>query len=243
MEVSRLDEWEKRLENEFMKGKKPSRKMSLPDEGVDVGITPAPIVFSPFIAEASQAFIKFFGENNSRAERGDSTFNEVKRSGCHWACTYPIGKRPRQVEDGAVIFMGRMVRKPNDIIIYGRAIGIHYQEGRDDATTADIELRSWKKRWPHYIRVHHPEFLAGSLGNGISLFKLMDDLKSDVFSSTKMHNARGKGNINPRTAYRQLAAVKLSNEGYSCLNNRLEAVFQQHGKLAQAELDQLDWPK
>ena len=39
------------------------------------------------------------------------------------------------------MFMARMVHSPNDYLIYGRAIGITHQPGRDDATPEDIEKR------------------------------------------------------------------------------------------------------
>ena len=42
------------------------------------------------------------------------------------------------MKDGAVIFLGRLTRDPNDIRVFGRAIAIAYLPGRDDATQADI---------------------------------------------------------------------------------------------------------
>src|SRR5207249_9444952 len=45
-------------------------------------------------------------EGHLRASLDMAVLVEVERSGCHWACTYPKNKRPRQVEDGAVMFMG-----------------------------------------------------------------------------------------------------------------------------------------
>ena len=138
--------------------------------------------------------------------------------------------------------MGRLVEKPDDILIYGRAVGMSHMEGRDDATVADIALRPWRKKWPHYIRVHHAEFLAGQLRNGVSLNKLMAELKSDAFESTQKNAVSGNGNTNPRNAYKQQPAVKLSDEGCNWLNSRLEIAFQKHGKLAPEELEQLDWP-
>ena len=45
----------------------------------------------------------------------------------------------------------------------GRAVGMKHQPGRDDATFADIECRPWKEKWPRYIRVHHAEFVAGTI--------------------------------------------------------------------------------
>lgn len=241
--VVRLDGWEEKLSGVLTGGALPSHIANLSDEGVDAGLTETPFDIPPFVAEAPQSFVKFFGEGHNREDRATLVLDEVKRSGCHWACTYPKGKRPRQVEDGAVIFMGRFVKEPNDIIIYGWAVGVRHQEGRDDATPADQILREWKARWPHYIRVHHAEFVAGSLGNGIPLSHLMDELKFNAYASTKRNATKASGNINPRGAYMQQPAVKLSDEGFNWLNNKLETAFQTHGRLASRELEQLDWPE
>src|SRR5207253_1892255 len=131
----------------------------------------------------------------------------VESAGCHWALAYPAKKRPRSVRDDAVMFIARLTRDPNDLRIFGRAIGLHHVEGRDDATTDDIALRPWKETWPRYVRVHHAEFVAGDMSNGISLNTLMAELGSNAFASTKRNAARGVGNLDPRLAYQQQAHV------------------------------------
>jgi len=103
-------------------------------------------------------------------------------------------------------------------------------------------LRPWKRQWPHYVRVHHAEFIAGSLSNGISLNELMDVLKSDSFVPTQRNAANGKGNTDPRKAYMQQASVELSPQAFAWLNERLERAYAEHGKLAPRTLEQLDWP-
>ena len=138
--------------------------------------------------------------------------------------------------------MGRMVKDPSDILIYGRAIGMRYEQGRDDATAEDIALRPWKVDWPHYVRVHHAEFLAGTLANGISLNDLMNALKSDAFMPTQRNAAKGDGNTDPRKAYMQQAAVEMTPQANTWLNERLQEAYRQQGKLSPATLGQLDWP-
>jgi hypothetical protein len=117
-----------------------------------------------------------------------------------------------------------------------------HQPGRDDATSADIARRPWKETWPRYIRVHHAEFVAGTMANGVSLNELMDTLGADSFAPTQRNAARGEGNTNPRRAYLQQAAVELSAEGFSWLGERLQAAFDEHGMVPQDTLDKLDWP-
>jgi hypothetical protein len=140
------------------------------------------------------------------------------------------------------MFMGRLVENRDDIIIYGRAIGLRHVEVRDEASAEEIERRTWKENWPIYVRVHHAEFVAGTLENGIRLSTLMDELKSDSFISTQENSRKGSGNTDPRGAYRQQASAQLTSEAFSWLNQRLETAFARHGKLTPAELDKLDWP-
>ena len=93
--IIRIDEWEKRLNSLLASGTRSSLVDGLPDEGVDGGMTVPPIVTPPFIAEASQSFVKFFGDSSNREDHTTLVFDEVERSGCHWACTYPKKKSVR----------------------------------------------------------------------------------------------------------------------------------------------------
>jgi hypothetical protein len=238
----RLAGWEALLTAARARGTCPTKPAGLTDEGVDAGIPADPITPPPLVDEAPQAFVKFFGTNTRRLEWSTAVLEEVDRSGSHWACTYPKGKRPRMVKDGAVMFMARMVKDPTDMLIFGRAVGQRHVPGRDDATAADIDYRAWKKDWPHYIRVHHGEFVAGTLANGVSLNALMTALGPDSFAVTQRHAARGRGNTNPRRAYLQQAAVELTAEGFAWLNHELESAFTRYGKLAPADLAALDHP-
>lgn len=242
LELTRLTEWEDRVTRCLASGAKPGPGGALGDEGTEVGIhTPPPDLPSP-LAEADRAFVKLFGESHRRAERSDTILEEVDRSGCHWACTYPKGKRPRQVRDGDVMYMGRMVQDPNDIVVYGRAIALRHRLERDDATQADIERRSWKTKWPHYVRVHHAEFIAGTLRNGVSLYELMDELGADAFASTQRNARRGHGNTNPRRAYLQQAAVQLSPQGAGYLVREFQGAAARFGILTPVVMSTLDWP-
>jgi len=249
-----LDAWDGQIADAMAFRHRPACVPNLTDQGTVVAMPGGPVAVTPPTpgaagdelirwTEAPQAFVKFFGESTNRADRDRLVLDEVKRSGCHWACTYPKGKRPRQVNDGAVMFMGRMMKEPADILIYGRAIAIRHQEGRDDATADDIAQREWKAKWPHYVRVHHAEFLAGTLENGVSLNKLMDEFGADTFAATQRNAARGEGNTDPRRAYMQQAAVRLSAEGLDWLNIRMEEAFIAHGRFGPTEFAQLDWPE
>ena len=240
----RVAAWDRTVTDYLLKGGRPHAKGGLGDFGANTGIletSPAQVPIE--VSASSQAIVKFLGSAKDRCNLSDLTIEEIKRAGCHWAVGYPTNRRPRSVHDDAIIFMGRLTRDPIDIRIFGRAIGMAYKEGRDDATNAEKEERPRKERWPHYIRVHHAEFVDGSLGNGVSLNELMDTLGADSFASTQKNEARGEGNMNPRVAFRRQPHVRLSAEGLSRLSEWLQEAFEAHGKVSQESLDKLDWPE
>ncbi len=238
----KLLKWEEKIDDVRRTGGRPNARHKFPDYGNDLGIPQETPETESSSTSPSQWFIKFFGTNSRRAPRSLLVIEQVSESGCHWACTYPKGKRPRQVKDTAIMFIARLVKDPGDILIFGRAVGSKHMPGRDDATDADIALREWKPKWPHYIRVRDAEFIAGKIGNGISMTELMETFKHDSFKSTARNMRMGKGNTNPKHAYSQQAAVELTSQAANWLNSQLDAAFKNHGKLSDADLESLDWP-
>lgn len=140
------------------------------------------------------------------------------------------------------MFMGRLVKEPKDILIFGRAIGLKHVEGRDDASAQEIKDRPFKEKWSRYVRVHHAEFLAGPLGNGISLNAMMKTLGANSFLSTQQNAKKGSDKTNPRRAYQRQAAVELTPEAAGWINDRLQDAFDRFGTLPAVELAALDQP-
>jgi hypothetical protein len=237
---TQIDNWRSKILSYLANGMGSRPLPALGDEGVQVKFAGEQIAVPAWASDVEQSFVKFFGDTQTRVDRSTSVIQQVERSGCHWACTY--GKRPRQVRDGAIIFVSRLVRNPDDILVYGRVVGMQYHSGRDDATPAEIQSRPWKENWPYYIRVHHAEFIDGTLANGISLYQMMDHLKSNSYASTQRNMTKGTGNFDPRKAYLQQPAVELSSDGFEWLNQQIESAFAVHGKIPPGVLAQLDWP-
>jgi hypothetical protein len=123
-----------------------SHKPRFPDFGSDLGVEadPSPVELPITQEDVPQFFVKFFGLGNSRSPLDTPVMDEIERSGSHWACTYPKGKRPRQVRDGAVMFIARMVDGP-DIRVYGRATGRAHRDGEDDASRAEIAIMTGRR--------------------------------------------------------------------------------------------------
>ena len=217
---------------------------ALEDFGAEASFVRSPDSGSPAIfSDPSQTFAKFLGQSGNRAELSHVTLDELNRTGCHWAVAYPKAdgkRRPTRIQDGAVMFISRLVKGP-DIRDFGHAIATRHQTDRHDATPDDIDLRPWKSRWPRYIRVHHAEIVAGTMESGVSLSTLMDALGSDSFASTQGNTRQGHGNTNPRRAFIRQPDVKLTGEAVRWLNERLQTAFVNHGRIARHELKQLDW--
>lgn len=207
----------------------------LPDFGETV-VAASPFVLASPTDAPLQSFVKFFGRADNRASLAMPIDEEVIRSGSHWACTYPKGKRPRQVRDGAVMFMARMVQARSDYVIYGRAIGREHRPVQDDATPADVSVRSWKESWPHYIRVHNPVFINGPLSAGVSMVDMMNELGSDSFAPTQRNLKAGDGgNINPRRAIMRKPHIELTPRAHKWIFDRLEKSLMRYGALDLAD--------
>ena len=235
--------WDETVTRHRALGGRSSKQTGLGDFGADAGvIDPPPVQVPAVVADSSQAFVKVLGEGANRVPLSFATIEEIERTGCHWAVAYPASKRPSGVQDDATIFIAWLTQDPNDIRVFGRAVGMKHQPGWDDATPAHIALRPWKEKWPRYLRVHHAEFVAGTMGNDASLNELMDTLGANSFAPTQRNAARGQGNTNPRGAYLQQAAVELSTAGSSWLGDRLQAALDAHGKVLRETLGRLGWP-
>lgn len=137
---------------------------------------------SEWTAESTQAHLKFMGTGTTtdRLSPDTEVLGQIIESGCYYACCYPEKRRPRKEKAGDTIFLGRFTDSPDDTLIYGRAIALRQHDDElDNATPEEIVARPWKATWPRYIRVHHAEFIAGRLANGISLETLMTTLEAD----------------------------------------------------------------
>lgn len=238
--LAQLKSWEEAVNQCRAAGGRLRARTHLGDFGVDAGIdTPSPASLPSIVADATQAFVKFLGESNNRVPVTCPTVEEIIRAGCHLVLAYPAKKRPRSVKDDALMFIARLTDEP-DIRIFGRAVGMLYVPVRDDATPADVARRAWRATWSRYIRVHQAEFIAGTMANGVSLNELMVTLGANAFAATQRNIDAEEGNVNPRRAYLQAAAVQLSPQGLAWLRDRLQAAFEQHGTVPQEVLDDID---
>jgi PLD-like domain len=249
--LAQLVGWQADIARHRKAGGWSSGGLKLADHGADAGLgnntgTSPPPTPAGASAPAAQAFVKLLGIGSDREALSCTTMTEIERAGCHRTLSYPKGKRPTGVTDGALMFVGRLTRDAgvNDIRIFGRAWACAHEPGTDDASALDIARRDWRATWPHYVRVHGAEFMAAAMGDGVSLNELMAAWGADAFLPTQRnrafnleHHPQLRRNENPRTAYRQQPAVELSQQGQAWLAQRLQAAIAQYGLVPQSELD------
>ena len=236
LSMDMLKKWEAEIAP--LAAKKGATAPGVRDYGADLGFMPDPPATSVESAITTQAFVKFFGEGHNRIDPATPVLDEVDGSESHWA----LSKRPRQVGTGDVMFIGRMAR-PHDTLIYGRAVAYEHRPGRDDASDADKKRRDWKKQWGTYIRVRDPEFIAGTLANGISLSELMQKFGAEAFVSTDANMRRGSGNTDPRIALRSKAHMPLTQKAADWLNAKFYQALAKHGRISISRLEKLHWPE
>ena len=239
LRLKRVTEWEARVVAQRAALGKPN-VLPLGDEGVDIGLESDEPHRSPIAPTGTQFFVKFVGRNDNRADLDTGTVAQIESSACHRVLGYPRDKRPRSVQDGATMFIGRLTDGPNDVRIFGRGIAHRYEPGRDDATATEIARRTWMERWPHFVRVTASEFLKGSMRDGVSLNDLMSALEARAFASTLRNALAKKGNTDPRRAYRQQPAVELTPEAAAWITRRLERAFKQCGVVSSSVLAEVD---
>lgn len=240
LSLAQLSQWEAEISSRLAR-QSVSAAQVWPDYGVEVGLD-SDLVAPLAVSGADRAFVKFLGEGHNRSMRTDDVLDEIRRSGAHWALGYPASKRPRQVQDGDAMFIARLVQVPNDIMVFGRAVGRRHIDDADVATEAEMRppIRAWKRQWPNYIRVTDARFVAGPLAHGVSLYEMIEQLGYRAFRSTLENRTRGRGNEDPYQAYRQAPQVQLTDEAKTWLSEALERRFQAHGAIPREELDRIE---
>lgn len=241
--LQEIDGWDDTITRYRLRGGRFNDTAELRDYGADIGFeVPSGSDAAESVDTTKQAFIVFLGrsEYRERAPLDKQIFDEIESRNCHWGIRQR--QHPISVQDGAVVFIGRFTRRPNDIRVFGRAIGMGSAYSEHDATDEDLPNNDWRREYPYYIRVHGAEFIAGRLENGVSLNELMRSKGANSFALSKRHAAEGKENPNPRDAYRRKPKVELAAEGHAWLEVRLQDAFETYGKISQRELDTLGWP-
>lgn len=196
-----------------------------------------------FFDKTKNYYIKFFGGADNRVESVFSIKEEIERSLCHYACCYPLKKKPKQVNDGDIIFMARMTKNPSDYAIFGKATALKYTEGRDKASDQEIKERPKKNKWPIYLRVKDPIFINGEMKDGILLSDLINEFKYNSFSSTKQNFDIGKGNIDPRKSLMRKPHIKLTHASAEWLEQRFKNAITHVGAVDETFIENLPQPK
>lgn len=231
LKPKQIADWETLLRQQRTAGEAERRKTGLPDFGAEIAQS-SPFTEPDMSAPPdNQAFIKFFGTARNRANRSMRVDDMIAENGANWACTYPESKPPRQVEDGDVIYMGRLVYSSNDLLIFGKAIGRRHRDAEDRASAEEIAARGWKADWPRYVRVHDGRFVDATLADGISMAEMLHALGADAFASTQRHAHANSGNTDPFASYGRKAHMLLTDQSRAWIDERLDAALRRHGEV------------
>jgi hypothetical protein len=166
-------------------------------------------------------YVKFFGKGSKRVNLDFTTREEVDRALCHYSCGFSLNKKPRQIQEGDIIYMARMTAHPFDYAIFGKAIARKFVDGRDQATSKEIKQRPWKKEYPIYLRVQQPIFVDGNMGDCVLLGDLIRALAYESFAATSYrYHQKNERDIEPKNVLRQQAYVKLTHKGAEWIESR-----------------------
>jgi hypothetical protein len=147
-----------------------------------------------------------------------------------WACTYPTAQRPRQIEDGDLLYMAR-IAAPDDILIFGYATGWRHRDDEDVATKKEIEARPWKSRYKNYIRVHDAHFIDAELRVGVSMAEMLSALGAHAWRSTQENARNGRGNTDPFASYFRKPGMQLTDVSRAWIHRRLQRLLRTHGEV------------
>jgi HKD family nuclease len=216
--VQDCDSWEQKLAGIVIQKGKAS---TLPDFGAS----------ATGFDKTKNYFIKFFGKADDRVGLDFLVTEEIDSALCHYGCGFPLNKKPRQVDEGDIVFMARMTENPHDYAVFGKATALKYTEGRDIASEQEIDERSWKKNWPIYLRVKDPVFINGKMADCILLFDLIDKFDYDSFPSTRRRFDDGEKNIKPTKSLMRKAIIKLTHNSAAWLEQKFDEVVNNIGQV------------
>lgn len=224
--IEQCEDWELELSRqEYSRG----QSISLPDFGASEVIMEHEINY----------YIKFFGTSHNRVSLDFKVKEEIDRALCHYACGFPENKKPRQVNDGDIVFMARMTENPNDYAIFGRAIACKYKEGRDRASAQEMSERDWKKKWPIYLRIKHAIFINATLSDCIFLSELMTKFEHNSFPSTRDRYDNGEIDIKPTKSLMRKAYIKLTPESALWLEHEFQESLKTFGRVRDSFIKKL----
>lgn len=241
-DLDQLANWDLAIQQKRSNTTNAGSSDKLPDHGSNSMFTQDYDSSKAFIGNTERAFVKFLGSSSTRCPLAQTVLDELGSSGCHWALGYPSTKRPMAVEEGSTIFISRLTT--DGIRIFGRSIGHKFDADRDQATPADIAVHDWKKTWGNYIRVTQPQFLDGTMKEGVELNVLMDRFDHESFMSTLRNSLHANGrNMDPRKAFMKQPAVELTPIASAWLNDEFNKRLQMHGEISAREYEHLYNPR
>jgi len=226
--IERIRQWEKQLDKVVLSTKDSS---SLVDYGAstDEHLT------------GENCFVKFYGRGNDRSPLSTRIKDFIKGTECHYAVTFNPGslnRRPRKFNDGDIVYITAMV-EPDDYRILGKAIALKHNDRRDVASNEEKGRVRWKNKYSVYIRIREPEFIDGTLGNGISMIELIKRFSYMAMPQTYLRHEYGDTDFNIWNYFRRKAYINLSPLVAEWVESELKMRYRKVGKITQTFINRL----
>ncbi len=191
-----------------------------------------------------RAYLKFFGTDDKRFFRQQTIRSEIIRSRCHCVAGFSPRRMPVQFAPGDILFLGRMVKAPDDYVVFGRAVVLdQFRLPRDQATAKDIIDVPFRKDWPYYLRINSTRFIEGNLENGVTIAELIDTLGYESFARSKVRYAQGDRGFSIRTLFSHQSHMELTGASLKWLETRFSEQIDKYGNVEKGFLDSIPKPE
>ncbi len=188
-----------------------------------------------------KAFIKFFGEAETRESLKFDNREQMKQSSAHFALTFSRGRgKPRRYGEGDIVYVARILHD-GEYAIFGRGITRKHLDERDVASSEDIKHIPWIREYPIYVRTHSTKFIDTTMQGCPKMSELIEALDYDSFRSTQKRHLDGEVNINPRKSLSQQADIELSEVAAQWLEDKFNEAIETHGEIPNEFMSKLYW--
>jgi hypothetical protein len=185
-------------------------------------------------------YLKFFGADNARVGRDYLVVDEISRAESHCVAGFSRKRKPTVFEPNDIMYLARMVKHPNDYVVFGKGIvADSFQLPRDQATPDDTLRIPFRKRWPYYLQLVDTVFINGNLHNGITIGSLIKVHGYNSFLRTQNWTNTGKS---IKRAFSNQAYVELTDEVANWLNGEFEFKLQENGGVDEEMLIHIQRP-
>lgn len=188
-------------------------------------------------------YLKLFGSDKQRVSLDYPVLSEIRRAESHAVAGFSEKRPPSNFAKNDKLFLIRMVKDDcltpqNDYVVFGRAkVASPFDLNLDRASNEDIKRIPFRKEWPLYLRLKEPEFINGTLRNGIVIQDMIKELGCKSFQRTINWHPQ-----DIRRVFSNQSWVEVTELACLWLDKMFDKAILNHGCVTQQELDRLPKP-